>query len=148
MHFHLRLQLQSQTKISAKNSNNVSRVLLVKEGLQNGDLNHCFLIHCVPQPVHAEFVSRPTGAGLCWSCVFNNVPSENIIYVSHSSCPSSSARMAKSVSRSIRSVTTGVSARTTRTRRIAVSFFFFLHFFRREEANLICPRCQKGSKLD
>ena len=44
-----------------------------------------------------------------------------IIYVSHSSCPSSSARTARSVSRSIRSVITEASVRITRTRRIAVS---------------------------
>ena len=70
-----------------------------------------------------------TWAGLCWSCVCLTMSRLKIIYVSHSSCLSSSARMARSVSRNIRSVTTGASARTTRTKRIAVSFLFT--FFRR-----------------
>ena len=52
-----------------------------------------------------------------------------IIYVSHSSCQSSSAKMAKSVFRNIRSVTTGASARTTRMRKIAVSVIFSVYFF-------------------
>ena len=97
--------------------------VLCDEELQNVNLNDWVSKMRVPL-----VQSHDPGLVMCltMSCL-------KIIYVSHSSCRSSSAKMAKSVFRNIRSATTGASARTTRTRKIAVSLFF--PFYSRQQTS-------------
>ena len=98
---------------SCKNSNNASRVVHAECIFDN-------IIHWFSSP--CSLVSPPPWSRLMlWLVMCLTMTRLKIIYVSHSSCPSSSARTARSVSRSIRSVITEASVRITRTRRIAVS---------------------------